>query len=211
MTPSWLLNLLAAVMLVVAAASVAQAAAIRLMTPRPWRPVRSAADVDVAHAVMAVAMAGMLAPGLAMLPATAGEIVFGLMTAWFAGRAWLSARGVRGAVSGRGVAAVVADTCTLHAVHCLAMLYMYLALRSAAGSTSMGATAMGTPEYPTLAGILALLLVGYSVWNLDQLSCMGAAAVRVQAGRALALAPGMRVGWQVVLGVTMAFMLLIMI
>ena len=39
MTPSWLLDLLAAIMLVVAVASVIRLAASALAAGRPWRPV----------------------------------------------------------------------------------------------------------------------------------------------------------------------------
>ena len=59
MTPSWLLDLVAAFMLVVAAVSAA-----RLAVARPWRPGSVIIDTDIAHLLMAIAMAGMLAPSL---------------------------------------------------------------------------------------------------------------------------------------------------
>ena len=217
MTPSWLLDLLAVLMLVVAAASVTGAAAVARAAGRTWRPVQVAADVDAAHALMAVAMAGMLAPRLTTLPNAAWDVIFGLMTAWFAGRAWPGARGVR---------ALAASRCTLHMVHCAAMLYMFLALGAPVASSGMGMSGptMQTLHHPTLAGAFVLLLVGYSVWDLDQLSARryslagaggpatgAVASGRDQAVRALLLAPGTRVGWDVVLGITMAFILVIMI
>ncbi len=89
---------------------------------------------------------------------------------------------------------------------------------------SMGGAAMETLRYPTLAGAFTLLLIGYSVWDLDQLSgrrlrlanAGGTATGAVTSGRqpaarAFLLAPATQVGWQVVLGIAMALMLVIMI
>ncbi len=64
MTPAWILDILAALMLVVAAVSAA-----RLVTARPWASGEDTAgptclDVDVAHLLMAIAMAGMLTASL---------------------------------------------------------------------------------------------------------------------------------------------------
>jgi hypothetical protein len=215
MTPSGLLDLLAAIMLAVTAASVARVVAGPLLAGRPWRPVREGTDIDVSNVLMGIAMAGMLVPGLATLPNAAWDVLFGLLTAWFACRAWADARNVR---------ALAADRCTLHVVHCAAMLYMFLALGTAAASGGMGGPAMQTLSYPTLAGAFVLLLVAYSVWDLNQLSgrryilgwAGGPATDTVVSGRgpavrAFLLAPGTRVGWDVVLGITMAFMLVTMI
>ena len=44
------------------------------------------ADIDVAHLLMAIAMAGMLAASLQTLPNGAWEVIFGVLTAWFAYR-----------------------------------------------------------------------------------------------------------------------------
>ena len=68
-------------MLVVAAVS-----AGRLVAARPWQrgPRQAAlADIDVAHLLMAIAMAGMLVSGLRTLPDGAWEAVFSVMTVWF--------------------------------------------------------------------------------------------------------------------------------
>jgi hypothetical protein len=208
MTPSWLLDLLAAIMLAIAAVSATRlASATPLLAGRPWRPVQAAADADMAHVLMGIAMAGMFTPGLATLPDAAWGGVFGLATAWFAGRIWSQARhdGIRGLPAGR---------CMLHLIHSAAMFYMFLALGSP----------MGTLRYPTLAGVFVLLLIGYSVWDLDQLSGQrfgvavatgpatgSAASGREATARAFLLAPGRQVGWEVVLGVAMALMLVIII
>jgi uncharacterized protein DUF5134 len=171
MTPAWILDVLAAVMLVVAAVSAA-----RLVAARPWRPGPVVIDTDAAHLLMAIAMAGMLTSSLGTLPDTAWAVIFGLMTAWFAVRVALDARA-------NGVRALAGGHCAPHLVHSAAMLYMFLALTTpaAAGMSDMagmsgmaampvGPGSMMTLSYPTLAFIFALILGGYSVWDLDRLS-----------------------------------------
>jgi hypothetical protein len=260
-TPAWLLDIFAALMLVVAAVSAA-----RLAAARPWVRGGAAAgpagpDVDVAHLLMAIAMAGMLAASLTTLPNTAWDVIFGLMTAWFAWRVWRDSRA-------NGVRALAGGHCAPHLVHSAAMLYMFTALVAPGGGPGMagmgasGGSAMPTLEYPTLAFVFALILVGYSAWDLDQLSGrryvlagagvpLAQAYVPAMAGaesagialtgaagtgdaatasaepaadvvhggprgsepgvRALLLSPCTTVGCRIVMGVTMAFMLVIMI
>ena len=168
MIPSWILDVFAAIMLVVAAVS-----AGRLVAARPWqRGARRAAlaDIDVAHLLMAIAMAGTLVAGLWTLPGGAWEAVFGVMTAWFAYRVVLDAQ-----VS--GVRALAGGHCAPHLTHAAAMLYMFAAVSAPAahGSGGMGGamSGMGTLELPSLAFVFALALVGYSIWDLDQLSGPG--------------------------------------
>ncbi len=186
MIPAWILDIFAAVMLVVAAVS-----AGRLVAARPWRQGTALADIDVAHLLMAIAMAGMLTASLQTLPNGAWEVIFAAMTAWFGYRVLRDAQ-----VS--GVRALAGGHCAPHLIHAAAMLYMFLALAAptahGAGMSGMGGlSGMGTLELPFLAFIFALLLIGYSVWDLDQLSGPGTsghyslAAARVApAGRVLA-------------------------
>jgi hypothetical protein len=68
MTP-WLLDAVGTFMLVVAAVSAA-----RLVAARPWQHGSVVIDTDSAHLLMAIAMAGMLAPRLSTLPAPAWEV-----------------------------------------------------------------------------------------------------------------------------------------
>jgi hypothetical protein len=169
MTPSWILDIFAGLMLVVAAAS-----AGRLVVARPWRQgaQRAAlADIDVSHLLMAIAMAGMLTASLQTLPNGAWEVIFGLLTAWFAYRV---ARDLRI----NGVRALAGGHCAPHLIHAAAMLYMFLALTAPAahgsGMAGMGGVGgMGTLGLPLLAFIFALALIGYSIWDLDQLSGPG--------------------------------------
>ena len=78
MTPSWILDILAALMLLIAAIS-----AGRLAIGRPWRGGLMDADIDGAHLLMGIAMAGMLVASLTTLPNDAWDVIFALMTAWF--------------------------------------------------------------------------------------------------------------------------------
>jgi hypothetical protein len=258
MTPSWILDIFAALMLAVAAASAA-----RLAAARPWQQGSVATDTDIAHLLMAIAMAGMLVSGLTTLPPVAWEVIFGVMAAWFACRV------IRDA-SANGVRALAGGHCAPHLVHSVAMLYMFLALVGPAsaghGMSGMGGSSgmPGSLKVPTLGLVFALALAGYTVWDLDQISsrtrgsqatagiCLPAAAlagVPAAAGasagvfpgpagtgpdqgsqaagssqaepdqgdavpvalRGALVSPGMTVACRIVMGATMAFMLLIMI
>ena len=168
MTPAWILDALAALMLVVAAVSAA-----RIVLARPWRRDAFVADTDVAHLLMAIAMAGMLAPSLGTLPDTAWEIVFGLLAAWFA---WRVARDAKTS----GLRALAGGHCAPHLVHSVSMLYMFLAAvvspARAGAAEGMGGMSGGAGSaamelsVPTLAFVFAFILVGYAVWDVDQLS-----------------------------------------
>ncbi len=180
MTPAWILDILAALMLAVAAVSAA-----RLGLARPWQKGAVITDTDVAHLFMGIAMAGMLAPGLITLPDAAWEVIFALLTAWFGYRVVSDARS-------DGTRALAGGHCAPHLVHSAAMLYMFLALAApAAGGSGMGAmggaSGMQALKYPTLAFVFALILIGYSIWDLDQLS--GKRYSRVGASLSLARVP----------------------
>jgi hypothetical protein len=160
MTPTWILDLLAALMLVVAAVSAA-----RLGLARPWRKGAVVTDTDVSHLFMGIAMAGMLAPGLTTLPDGAWEVIFTLLAVWFGYRVVSDARS-------NGARALAGGHCAPHLVHSAAMLYMFLALAvPAPGGSGMGGMGgVQALKYPTLAFVFALILIGYSTWDLDQLS-----------------------------------------
>jgi hypothetical protein len=165
MTPSWILDILAALMLVVAAISAA-----RLAAGRPWRGAGGDADIDTAHLLMAIAMAGMLAGGLRALPDGVWDVIFSVMTAWFVWRVYRESRG-------RGARVVADSHHAPHLVHSAAMLYMFAAVSTpaaaghGAGMTGMsGSTAMSTLGAPVVALIFALWLAAYVVLDLDRLS-----------------------------------------
>ncbi len=190
MTPTWVLDILAAVMLAVAAIS-----AMRLMLARRSGAAPGDADVDVAHLLMGVAMAGSLVAALTTLPDDAWEVVFGVLTAWFA---WCFYRESRE----QGARVLVDGHRAPHLVHSAAMVYMFVAVGATAAAGSgmggMGSSsgAMPTLNAPVVAFIFTLLLAGYVVLGLDRLT--GAAAhghsvaslAAVPAGGALAGAAG---------------------
>jgi hypothetical protein len=86
---------------------------------------------------------------------------------------------------------------------------MFLAIKapgSGGGSGMSGMSGMSTLSVPTLAFIFALILVGYSIWDLDQLSSLRRSLVAAVAGAsspalvgASAGAPGTKIGAQAVL------------
>ena len=166
--PAWILDIFAAIMLVVAAVSAA-----RLVAARPWRRGHGAvaSDIDVAHLLMAIAMAGELAASLHTLPNDAWDVIFAALTAWFAYHVGRDARGV-------GIRALSGGRCAPHLVHSGAMLYMFVAVAAPAaggsGMSGMGGSGMATLRLPFLAFVFALVLIGYSIWDLDQLSGPGA-------------------------------------
>jgi hypothetical protein len=231
--PAWLLDIFAAIMLLVAAVSAARLAVGRRDPD---------ADIDGSHLLMGVAMAGTLTASLATLPSVAWEVIFGLLTAWFGYRV---AREYRG---GQGLRALVREHHAPHLLHSAAMLYMFLALRPpshGAAAAGMGGMRAAGLRLPTLALLFAVLLVAYVVTDLDRIpapralavpACLGlpapapalatagapataipeapavtatAPASDAQARRLLG--PGVARGCRIAMGVTMAFMLIIMI
>ena len=184
MTPAWVLDILAALMLVVAAVSAARLIARRSRNGAVGNGA-VVSDIDVAHLLMGIAMAGMLVSSLTTLPSGAWEVIFALLTVWFGYRVVRDARS-------NGVRALAGGHCAPHLVHSGAMLYMFLALAApASGGSGMagmgGGSAMQTLRYPTLAFVFALILVGYTIWDIDQLS--GKRYSRVGASLSLAGVP----------------------
>ena len=161
MVPAWILDVFAAIMLVVAAVSAA-----RLVAARPWRRGAVVTDTDISHLLMGIAMAGMLAPGLTTLPNDAWVVVFCVLTAWFGYR-------VAGDYRASGARALAVGHCAPHLAHSAAMVYMFAAITAPAAPGGAGMGGMGgmsTLHVPTLAFLFALILAGYTIWDLDQLS-----------------------------------------
>ncbi len=165
MTPAWILDIFAAIMLVVAGVSTG-----RLFVQRSWSGQAADSDVDVAHILMGIAMAGMLASGLRTLPNDVWVAVFGVVTAWFAWRAAAEAR--RASVA----SSMGAGHHLPHFVHGAAMIYMFVAVTGAASSGSgmsgMGGMSgtMGTLRLPTIGFVFILLMIGWAVFDVDQLT-----------------------------------------
>jgi hypothetical protein len=162
--PAGILDIFAAVMLLVAAASAGQLAVARAWTRAGARD----ADIAGSHLLMGIAMAGVLVASLSTLPDAAWEVIFAVMTAWFAWCLWRETRG-------HGLTAVASGHHAPHLVHSAAMLCMFAALAGPAPGGGSGMAGMAGPaggmrslHAPTLAFVFALLLIAYTVRDLDR-------------------------------------------
>ncbi len=172
--PSWLAGVLAAVMIVIALCGAGRLAVSRLRR----RDIEL--DADGVHVVMGIAMAGMLVARLGPLPDSAWEPVFGIAAAWFAWQAVGTRRGI-------APAGWLCSHPLPHLVECVAMLYMLLAVpgsRPAGQGAGMPMAGMGgspsaTGDFPALAVVLALFMVGYVAWAADQLTSRARAGTTV--------------------------------
>jgi Domain of unknown function (DUF5134) len=227
-TPAWILGTFAAMMVLVAEVSAGQ-----LVVARAWtRRGGAGAGIAVSQLLMGIAMMGILVSGLSILPNAVWEATFAVMTAWFAWCLWRENRGSAAASVARGYYAP-------HLVHSAAMLYVFAAMAgpSAAGPGGMSGMAWGsasgmpTLHAPALALIFALLLIAFTVHDLDRQagvdgyfyaagrppvpagSALAAAAAEPTASTAerLLLSPAVAKGCQVTIGVTITFILIIMI
>jgi hypothetical protein len=191
--PAWLSDVFAAVML-----AVASYCAGRLTVAWAWRR-ETDLDADGVHVFMGVAMAGMLAPALSVLTPAAWEAVFALWAVWFA---WQAARAWRGDGAGAWRCAFPVP----HLVESLAMVYAFTAVRSTAGGTGAGMTGMGgaagAVRFPVLAVVFALFMVGYVAWLGDRLSSIGPGVV---------VAPRTAACYKIAMGITMGYMLIIVL
>lgn len=159
---TWIADILAAVMLATAGYCLS-----RLVIS--WRQGRSTdRPVDGVHVVMGVAMAGMLVPGLRFFRTGGWEIIFGASALGFA---WLAVREMRTPKSAcdrprhhhlQHVLACAAMVYMLAAV-------TTTAAHGASGNSGMSGMGGGA-RFPTLALILTLGLLGYVVWTADRLT-----------------------------------------
>jgi hypothetical protein len=155
--PAWLTGIFAAAMLAVAVHCTG-----RLVTSRRWRRPTEL-DTDGAHVVMGVAMAGMLVSGLRTLPSAIWEVVFAAGAAWFVYRMLQARRGAQ-------PSPWRSSHPLPHLVECGAMVFMFLILpASAAAGTSMTMTATES-RFSFLTLPLALFLFGYVVWLGDRVT-----------------------------------------
>jgi hypothetical protein len=207
--PSWLTGTFAAAMLVIALYCAA-----RLALSRLWRR-ETEFDADGMHVAMGVAMAGMLVPQLNPLPGSTWEMVFASAAVWFG---WQAIRTRGGSTRGAGRSSYPVP----HLVECLAMLYMLLAVPGSrpagtgAGTpmAGMGGSPGATGAFPALAVVLALFMVGYVVWTTDQLRSMARGATagwHQHAGASLMLAPRLAACYKIAMGITMGYMLILML
>jgi Domain of unknown function (DUF5134) len=221
--PTWLTAIFAA-----ASLAVAVYCAGRLVAARRWhRPTEL--DTDGAHVVMGVAMAGMLVSGLRTLPSAIWEVVFAAAAAWF-GYRMLQAR--RGAQPSPWRSSHPLP----HLVECAAMVFMFLILPAsaavAATSGGMGGMALTATEsrFSFLTLPLALYLLGYVVWLGDRVTlhapvpALALAAAPAGGGSGSGspgspgpeparpyLAPRCAAICKITMGITMGYMLILML
>ena len=158
--PAWLTGIFAAAVLAVAVYCTG-----RLVAARRWRRLTEL-DTDGAHVVMGVAMAGMLVSGLRTLPSAIWEVAFAAGAAWFGYRMYQGRReGRRGARSSPWRSSHPLP----HLVECGAMVFMFLILPAAAATRGMTMTAAES-RFSFLTLPLALFLFGYVVWLGDRVT-----------------------------------------
>jgi len=158
--PAWLTAIFAAASLAVAVYCAGRLVVAR----RGHRPTEL--DTDGAHVIMGVAMAGMLVSGLRTLPSAIWEVVFAASAVWF-GYRMLQAR--RGAQSSPWRSSHPLP----HLVECAAMVFMFLILPATAGAATSGMSITMTAtesRFSFLTLPLALYLFGYVVWLGDRVT-----------------------------------------
>ena len=180
----------------------------RLVAARRWRRLTEL-DTDGAHVVMGVAMAGMLVSGLRTLPSAIWEVVFAAGAAWF-GYHMLRAR--RGAQPSPWRSSHPLP----HLVECGAMVFMFLILPASAATRGMAMTVTES-RFSFLTLPLAVFLFGYVVWLGDRVTLHApATALATGAGAGFAatpsfLAPRCAAICKITMGITMGYMLILML
>lgn len=199
--PLWLTGVFVALML-----GVAGFCAGRLVMARRTR--RSAeVDSDIVHVLMGVAMAGMLIARLRFGPSDVWALVFAGGVAWF-GWQTFAVRVAAGAAGGAGSAGSAGGwRCPQpvpHLLECGAMVYMVLAVPRQAHGTGMGMGAGGSGLSVVALG-LAAFMAGYVMWLGDRFTTVSSGAC------ARVLAPRCGMTCKMAMGVTMAYMLVLML
>jgi hypothetical protein len=222
-SPAWLTAIFAAASLAVAVYCAGRLVVAR----RGHRPTEL--DTDGAHVIMGVAMAGMLVSGLRTLPSAIWEVVFAAAAAWF-GYRMLRAR--RGAQSSPWRSSHPLP----HLVECAAMVFMFLILPAAAGAAtrSMSMTMTATESrFSFLTLPLAVYLFGYVVWLGDRVTLHAPALALATGPASAAPSAGSRPGYgsgspspepahpylaprcaaicKITMGITMGYMLILML
>jgi hypothetical protein len=218
-SPAWLTAIFAAASLAVAVYCAGRLVVAR----RGHRPTEL--DTDGAHVIMGVAMAGMLVSGLRTLPSAIWEVVFAAAAVWF-GYRMLQAR--RGAQSSPWRSSHPLP----HLVECAAMVFMFLILPAAAGAatSSMSMTMTATESrFSFLTLPLAVYLFGYVVWLGDRVTQHAPALALATAPASAGPRPGYGSGspspepahpylaprcaaiCKITMGITMGYMLILML
>jgi uncharacterized protein DUF5134 len=212
--PGWLTGLLTAVMLTVAAYN-----ATRLVAARRWGRAAEL-DADGTHVVMGVAMAGMLTPALSFAPRPLWLAVFAAAGAWFGGQ-FLRTR------SGQAAGPWRCPHPLPHLIECGAMVFMFAlpaATTTATATAGVGMGGMGAAltgaaaRFSPLTLLLAAFMVGYVMWLGNNLSALapataGGTTATMTTGTAKTgyLAPRCAACCKIAMGVTMGYMLIMLL
>ena len=215
-SPAWLTAIFAAASLAVAVYCAGRLVVAR----RGHRPTEL--DTDGAHVIMGVAMAGMLVSGLRTLPSAIWEVVFAAAAVWF-GYRMLQAR--RGAQPSPWRSSHPLP----HLVECAAMVFMFLILPASAAvgpaTSGMSMTMTATESrFSFLTLPLALYLLGYVVWLGDRVALHtpapalalatapagGSGSPATETARPY-LAPRCAAICKITMGITMGYMLILML
>jgi Domain of unknown function (DUF5134) len=199
--PPWLAAVFATVMLLIAAASLARLALWRL------RGRTAEPEADAAHVLMGVAMAGMFESRISPIPGIAWLAVFAAGATWFAWRAVRTRRREQGANRRPDPGGWRCAHPAPHSVECAAMVYMLLAARGAGHAPAMtmpGMVSAGASANPAVALVLALFMLGYTLWTADRMTSQA----RASAGPA---GPRTSAWTRIAMGVGMGYMLLTMV
>ncbi len=162
-SPTWLAYAFATLMAAVAVYCVARLVVARRLGRHDEY------DVDVSHALMAIAMMGMLVPVWNVLPNVLWQVVFALFLLWFVLRA-ITVYRRRNTSPSRLRDPHHADRPVLHAFMAFAMLDMYRigmpvsALGSSGTSMSGGSHTYGNPLITLL---IVVVLLGFALWDMD--------------------------------------------
>ena len=218
-SPAWLTAIFAAASLAVAVYCAGRLVVAR----RGHRPTEL--DTDGAHVIMGVAMAGMLVSGLRTLPSAIWEVVFAAAAMWF-GYRMLQAR--RGAQSSPWRSSHPLP----HLVECAAMVFMFLILPASAAleGTARGMAMTATESrFSFLTLPLAVYLFGYVVWLGDRVTLHAPALALATAPASAGPRPGYGSGspspepahpylaprcsaiCKITMGITMGYMLILML
>jgi len=217
--PAWLTAIFAAASLAVAVYCAGRLVVAR----RGHRPTEL--DTDGAHVIMGVAMAGMLVSGLRTLPSAIWEVVFAAAAMWFGYRVLQARRGAQ-------PSPWRSSHPLPHLVECAAMVFMFLILPAAAGAATSGMSmAMTTTEsrFSFLTLPLAVYLFGYVVWLGDRVTLHAPALALATAPASAGPRPGYGSGssgpepahpylaprcaaiCKITMGITMGYMLILML
>ena len=212
--PAWLSGVFAALMLAVAGFCAGRLVVAR-QTGRPTE-----LDSDITHVLMGVAMAGMLASAVRIGTPAMWIVLFGGATTWFG---WQALRARRDT----SPSAWRCSQSIPHLLKCIAMLYMIQAARAARPSIGASAgMAMGTgaARLSIVPLVLAGFMIGYVVLLADRLTRVTLATntntststntstnTNTTVTCAPILAPRCATMCKMAMGVTMAYMLVLML